>query len=841
MNIPDHELVARVGQGSYGEVWLARNVMGSFRAAKFIFRKTFKEAHPFQRELAGIQRFEPVSRTHPGFVHVLHVGRNEGEEYFYYLMEVADDVRTGQNIDPAKYEPKTLSTEIARLGRLPVSEVIILAKQLLAALAHLHEKALVHRDIKPANIVFVNGAPKLADIGLVASVLEARSYVGTEGFIPPEGPGSVRADIFSVGKVLYETATGKDRQKFPELPSNVGLTGDSEQFLELNEIILKACEPEASRRYQNAREMLTELELLDAGGSVRKARRDAAIARRVRRTTVALGVMAIIAASIFFPLQRQRTVEKRRVREAVRSELDTADKRIDSGAYLEALPHYLKALRIEAADPMRAESHRMRISSALAHSPRIVQMWFLQGSARRADFSPDGKTMLLCDQRVHLHEIATGKLIGNEIGVPGLREACFSPDGSSILAASEDGFAAIFDMQGVERLNLKHSKAVNSALFSTSGKWIVTACEDGAARIWDAKSGDLIRKFSTEGRISHATLSKDETLLATAGQDGKAILWDPSTGSKVGAEMAHATPVLRVALSPDGKRLATACSDGTARLWKTPSGEDMAGIMRHETPVRTVEFSPDGRFILTASHDNRANLWESNFGGPAKPHPDLKNSGRLNAARFDGTGRRIVTASADGSVRVWDLSESSPAAEITAENDPLFIAAKVKASPAPRVVGSYFSGAHRRAMVAKDGSFRLWDSVDGLPLTPPIAYGSNLAAIVFLDDAKTVVGIEMDGKRGRVWKSEIDQHSMVELTQIAGLLCNEWLDLQPSLPDIQRVWNSLTLGDPELFRVSDTQAHRWHERQIEAATTEKNPAAASFHSARVKELELASP
>ena len=45
----------------------------------------------------------------------------------------------------------------------------------------------MHRDIKPSNIIFVNGVPKLADIGLVAAANEARSYVGTEGFIPPRG------------------------------------------------------------------------------------------------------------------------------------------------------------------------------------------------------------------------------------------------------------------------------------------------------------------------------------------------------------------------------------------------------------------------------------------------------------------------------------------------------------------------------------------------------------------------------------------------------------------------------------------------------------------------------
>src|ERR1044071_10163644 len=88
--IPDHTLLRPIGRGAYGEVWLARNVMGSFRAVKIIWRRQFDSQRPYEREFAGIQRFEPVSRSSSGLVHVLHVGRNEGEGYFYYVMELAD-------------------------------------------------------------------------------------------------------------------------------------------------------------------------------------------------------------------------------------------------------------------------------------------------------------------------------------------------------------------------------------------------------------------------------------------------------------------------------------------------------------------------------------------------------------------------------------------------------------------------------------------------------------------------------------------------------------------------------------------------------------------------------
>ncbi|MBM3825077.1 MAG: hypothetical protein FJ404_19735 [Verrucomicrobia bacterium] len=58
----------------------------------------------------------------------------------------------------------------------------------------------------------VGGVPKLADVGLVAAVDEAQSLVGTAGYIAPEGPGTSQADLYALGKVLYEAAFGKDRE-----------------------------------------------------------------------------------------------------------------------------------------------------------------------------------------------------------------------------------------------------------------------------------------------------------------------------------------------------------------------------------------------------------------------------------------------------------------------------------------------------------------------------------------------------------------------------------------------------------------------------------------------------
>ncbi len=83
--IPDHELLKKIGDGSYGEVWLARNAVGTLRAVKIVHRKTFWSDHPFEREFNGIQKFEPISRSHEGMVDVLQIGRGDG--YFYYVMD----------------------------------------------------------------------------------------------------------------------------------------------------------------------------------------------------------------------------------------------------------------------------------------------------------------------------------------------------------------------------------------------------------------------------------------------------------------------------------------------------------------------------------------------------------------------------------------------------------------------------------------------------------------------------------------------------------------------------------------------------------------------------------
>jgi len=195
-------------------------------------------------------------------VHVLHVGRNDSEGYFFYIMEAGDDEVSGQQITPTAYSPKNLSKELTKRGKFSVEECVSLGLHLATALEYLHGKGLLHRDIKPSNIIFVNGIPKLADVGLVTEMAgEGRelTYVGTEGYIPPEGPGTAAGDVYSLGKVLYEASMGRDRMQYPDLPTSFMKAPPDSDLLKLNEIILKACESNPARRYQSAAKLHEDL------------------------------------------------------------------------------------------------------------------------------------------------------------------------------------------------------------------------------------------------------------------------------------------------------------------------------------------------------------------------------------------------------------------------------------------------------------------------------------------------------------------------------------------------------------------------------------------------------
>ncbi len=253
------------GEGTYGKVRLVHDAMGNLQALKEIERAKFQDDSPYEREFHGIKNYKPLSNQHTGLLHIDHVNRNDVEGYFYYVMELGDPLDPDWQARGGTYQPRDLGSACrnSESGRLPARECIRIGIALLEPLVFLHEHGLVHRDIKPSNIIFVNGQPKLADVGLVRQASQTdqeATWVGTE-FQPcrPSRPAHARRGPClrdGHGAPYHVISTGKHPRLFSELPTT--LVGQLD-FMRLNQIICQACQPEIRERYATAADMLAAL------------------------------------------------------------------------------------------------------------------------------------------------------------------------------------------------------------------------------------------------------------------------------------------------------------------------------------------------------------------------------------------------------------------------------------------------------------------------------------------------------------------------------------------------------------------------------------------------------
>ncbi len=302
-----YEVVAPLGAGGMGEVYLARDVRLDRTVAVKILPRELAVDERYR------QRFEREARaasalSHPHIAHVYDVGEQDGTHF------IAMEYVEGENL-----------RDLVTRGPLDVDRIVEIGAQMASALEEAHARGVVHRDIKSANaVVTPKGQVKVLDFGLARrdregadlvgsqQVTEARTQagvvVGTVPYMSPEQALGkdldARTDLFSLGVVLYELATGRlpfvgntATQTIDQIchatPVELGASR-KDVPAELERIVRKCLEKDRDRRYASARDLVVDLRNLQrdrASGTGPVV----AAPRRPSRRLLAVGAAALLA------------------------------------------------------------------------------------------------------------------------------------------------------------------------------------------------------------------------------------------------------------------------------------------------------------------------------------------------------------------------------------------------------------------------------------------------------------------------------------------------------------------------------------------------------------------
>ncbi|MBQ6835958.1 MAG: Stk1 family PASTA domain-containing Ser/Thr kinase [Clostridia bacterium] len=258
-----YEILDVVGQGGMSVVYRAKchrlNRMVAVKVLKDEFSRDDEFKNRFQDESLSVAML-----SHPNIVAVYDVSKAEDMEYI--VMELIDGI--------------TLKEYLQKKGHLSWQETVYFALQIAKALQHAHNRGIIHRDIKPQNIMVLrDGTAKVADFGIAHQVSKQQTYnkgeaIGSVHYISPEqAKGSRidnRADIYSLGVVMYEMLTGRlpfegtnpvdvAIQHINSVPLNPrDYIKDIPEAIEI--VTMKAMNPKLSARYMNADELIADLD-----------------------------------------------------------------------------------------------------------------------------------------------------------------------------------------------------------------------------------------------------------------------------------------------------------------------------------------------------------------------------------------------------------------------------------------------------------------------------------------------------------------------------------------------------------------------------------------------------
>jgi len=687
-SVGPYKLLQRLGEGGMGTVWQAKQTEPVRRKVAI---KLIKLGMDSKQVLA---RFEAERQAlalmdHPNIAKVLDAGTTSaGRPYF--VMELVKGLKITKYCDEA---------------RLTVRERLELFIPVCHAVQHAHQKGIIHRDLKPSNVLIAlydgKPVPKVIDFGVAKAlhqpltdrtlITELGILMGTPQYMAPEQAEvnaldiDTRADIYSLGVIVYELLTGRtpfDRHQLqqgdliemlrvirevePPTPSKK-LTGidkiadtaarrriEPKQLGklirgDLDWIVMKCLDKERSRRYETATGLVMDLEhyLHDepvSAGRPSKAYRVKKFIRRNKGPVVVGGVMlALVVTTVItlaFAVLWHQAETARQQAEAARNELSNAHellqkKNVELEEQRQLIRRAFYGAQIDLADlawqDNRIADMRRILESLPGEDPNAMLRSFEWYSLRR-----------LCDGDLPV-------LRGHTDLVTSLT---FSPSSRLMASGSRDATVRLWDtITGQEISKLEgHAHWVNCVTFSPDGKALASGSRDMTVRVWDLTTGQAVRVLNGHiDSVNSLAFSPDGKLLVSGSSDGTTKIWKTATGQEV-RTLDGISAVGSVALSSDGKLLALGTSDEKIRLWDATIGKEIRVLKGHASGITSVAFSPDSKLLGSGSWDNTVKLWDVTTGQEIRTFKGTPGS----VVAFRPDGKLVASGGCDGTVTLWN-------------------------------------------------------------------------------------------------------------------------------------------------------------------------------------------
>jgi serine/threonine protein kinase/WD40 repeat protein len=712
---------------------------------------------------AARKRFEREGRAAAAISHehvvAIHAVEETPTGLPYLVMEYVPGVSLQEKVDCA--------------GPLELKEILRIGMQTARGLAAAHAQGLVHRDIKPANILLYNGVErvKITDFGLAravddASVTQSGFVAGTPQYMAPEqARGEAvdhRADLFSLGSVLYALCTG--RPPFRASTTLAVLKRVAEErarpIREINweipawlaTIIDRLHAKQPGDRYASAAEVaelleqrLAEVQTAPSASPPAHTQPPPAGPSRVRWW--AIGAALLFCGSLVVGQVIIRIKDK--------DGKVTTEVRVPDGHTIEIVP--APAGQSQGPNRIRRDEFLRPGSGVVISDDEVIKLEggtldkAAEAQFRRLDRNGDGL--------LNLDEMPAT-----------LRNERDKWD------ANKDGFIDLKEYQAYLRHRIQEQRAIPAAptpgqtaavlvgprspvralVFTPDGTTLVSVGGEvpggtGELHLWDVRSGKERAYGEQKLPLMSVACSPGGTTLATGGGDETVRMWSADTGKLETVFRGHAGPVNCVAFAPDGQTLASGSSDHTVKIWRLGTRELLENLEWKAGPVRCLAFAPDGKTLAVGGGDGgpptngEVRLIDE---GSWRTRTILSGQGgRVRSLAFSPDGGLLVAAYEPGQVAMWDRATG----RIVRMFRPLQRRGAWLGGQPDAVFALAFSPDGRfLATTGEDATVKLYDVASGKEITSLAGHSRWVTALAFSPDGKTLASAGQD-QTVRLW------------------------------------------------------------------------------------------